>query len=114
MREPVLVEVPCLYPAATVDGRQDGPVADTFIELPGYGEVYLSRNMVRDCARLFPGLVRELALEQDYVAGDVHAAMIQNRDEQIDAQQHEIDELSRIAIKTVKRAAALAAAEEGA
>lgn len=60
---PVLVEAPNLYPGVCIDGRQDACI-NTFYELPGYGQVYLSRPMLRESAREMPGLVEELAREQ--------------------------------------------------
>lgn len=103
MRDPVLVESPTFFPGMCVDGRQDGPVADTFYEPPGYGRVYLSRAMVRDCARLFPGLVNELAEEGGFVPGHVHDAVVTQIRDQLDAARGDVADLERMTVNAVRR-----------
>lgn len=109
MRDPQLVETPHLYPGTCVDGRQDGPVADTFLEPPGYGRLYLSRNMVRDCARVFPTLVRELALESGYVPQSEHMALVSSLQERLELAQADVAALERIRLADVRSLAGAAA-----
>lgn len=80
---PVLVEAPSLFPHACIDGRQDGPVVLTGRELPGFGVVYLSQQMLRDSTRLLPALVEELAGEIGWVAPDHGDAVLEDRDRRI-------------------------------
>lgn len=101
MREPQLVEKCALYPAACVDGRNEECV-DTFYEPDHYGRVYLSRPMVRDSARLFPGLVRELALEQGYVPQSEHEAIIHHLTSQLEAAQRDVAALERTSLRTLR------------
>ena len=103
MRDPQVVETPHLFPGACVDGRQDGPVVDTFYEPLGYGRVYLSRQMLRDSTRLFPHIVAELAEEMGFVRPEIHASMIQTRDEEIQAAHRDVAALEQANLNLARR-----------
>jgi hypothetical protein len=104
MREPMLVDTPALFPGACVDGRQNGPVVATFVQLPGWGEVYLSREMLRDCVRLLPGTIEELAGER----GMVYPAELEARLARVEAElaekNQELAELLPITSLQIRRA----------
>ena len=92
MREPMLVDSPRIHPGICLDGNQQACV-DTFLEPPGYGRVYLSRPMVRDAARLFPGLREELAGEILWVDAVAHQEAIDERDRRIEELETRLAEL---------------------
>lgn len=98
--ESQLVETPRFFPGTCIDGRQDGPVIDTFYEPPGYGRVYLSQTMVRHAALLL---------------GMVDKTDITERDEKLRKQDRRIAELEGelAELEPVKRALTSAAARYG-
>lgn len=94
--EPQLVDVPNLAPHACIDGRQDGPVVLTGLNFRGYGVVYLSRQMLRDCTRLLPAVVEELAGEIGWVAENEHVEALRERDSTIRELEGRLAELAPV------------------
>jgi hypothetical protein len=72
------------FPSMCICGSQKGPIVDTYLDLPGYGRVYLCRMCTTRAARAF-GLVK----------GDEHTKLINVADELAQAGR-EIDERQKL------------------
>jgi hypothetical protein len=72
------------FPSMCLCGSQKGPIVDTYLDLPGYGRVYLCRMCTTRAARAF-GLVK----------GDEHTKLINVADELAQAGR-EIDERQKL------------------
>lgn len=93
---PMLVDSPTFFPGTCVDGRQDGPVVDTFYEPPGYGRLYLSRQMLRDCTRLHRGTVEELAGELGWTPPAEHHAAVSKLEQRVAELEGRLAELEPV------------------
>jgi hypothetical protein len=72
------------FPSMCLCGSQKGPIVDTYLDLPGYGRVYLCRMCTTRAARAF-GLVK----------GDEHTRLTNVADELAQAGR-EIDERQKL------------------
>ena len=78
------------FPGMCVCGSQKGPIVDTYLDLPGYGRVYLCRPCTTSAARAL-GLVK----------GDEHTRLANVADE-IAQMESEVSERQKLIEKLTK------------